>query len=82
MQAQRLGWEAAQQRGQHKQRLCDSSVWLRPTVLASEEAGGGVGGGSEPHRVMVRNSGLRLESLKKVLARSGLGHCTYILQRD
>lgn len=36
MQAQKLGWEAVLQRGQHKQRLCDSNVCLSPSVLGSE----------------------------------------------
>lgn len=50
MQAQKLGWEAVLQRGQHKQRLGDSNVCLSPSVLGSE-----VGEESEPHRVMIQN---------------------------
>lgn len=77
MQAQKLGWEAVLQRGQHKQRLCDSNVCLSPSVLGSE-----VGEEGQSPTGSWSKTGLTLRSLKKVLALSVLDHCVHILQGD
>lgn len=75
MQAQKLGWEAVLQRGQHKQRLCDSNVCLSPSVLGSE-----VGEEGQSPTGSWSKTGLTLTSLKKVLALSVLERLEGLLE--